>query len=88
MSEARWSRDPRETGLRAVVQGERGFQLKKDGDVIVRVAPIKKGGSSWGEVIGWYWYGMGQNTCISPCDTADEAKAQAMAHYKSHGDQS
>lgn len=82
MGAARWSREPHEKGLRAITQGERGYDLKKDGDVLARVRPLLNHPSRF-DVIGWYWYGLGQNTCGSPVSTPEEAKAQAMAHYRS-----
>ncbi|WP_146123546.1 hypothetical protein [Burkholderia multivorans] len=81
MSTARWSKEPRETGLRAITQGERGFHLKKDGKILATVLPLMMPGSRF-TVIGWYWYGFGQNTCRSPVSTPEEAKAQAMAVYR------
>lgn len=84
MSAARWSKEPRETGLRAITQGERGFHLKKDGEIIARVQPLTGPNSRW-DVVGWFWYGFGNNTCHTPVSTPEEAKAQAMAAYKASG---
>lgn len=82
MSAARWSKQPNETGLRRVTQGVRGFDLKKDGEMLAYVRPLYSRTDRF-EVIGWYWYGFDQNTCGSPVPTPEEAKAQAMAHYRS-----
>lgn len=84
MSAARWSKQPSETGLRRVIQGVRGFDLKKDGEMLAYVRPLYSRTDRF-QVIGWYWYGFGQNTCNSPVSTPEEAKAQAMAAYKANG---
>ena len=34
------------------------------------------------EIIGWYWYSNGTNTCRQRAATEAEAKAQAAAHVK------
>lgn len=84
MSAARWSKQPNETGLRRVVQGTRGYDLKKDGERLATVRPLYSPTDRF-QVIGWYWYGFGQNTCGSPVSTPEEAKAQAMDAYKASG---
>lgn len=78
---ARWRLDPAETGLRAVGAGPRCSGLYAGtSDWILKVSPI---GGDWKEpLIGWYWYGMGQNTCRRPCATVEDAKAEAMAFYR------
>ncbi len=77
---ARWKLNPRETGLSAVGAGPRASQLYDDGKAVATVEPL--GGDWRGPLRGWYWYGMGCNTCDTPAATVDEAKAQAMAFYK------
>jgi hypothetical protein len=37
-----------------------------------------------GVVIGWYWCGLGKNTCGEPCRTEDDAKAQATVWYREY----
>ncbi|WP_175958431.1 hypothetical protein [Burkholderia sp. BCC0405] len=81
MSHARWSKQPSEIGLRRVVQGTRGFNLKKDGEILASVRPLYSKTNRF-DVVGWYWYGFGNNTCRTPVSTPEEAKAQAMAAYK------
>jgi len=70
----RWSRTPKETGLRAIGQA-REHLLKEDGETIAHVAPLSGGRY-------WYWYGLGQNTCKTPAQSLIEAKAQVMAYLK------
>ena len=72
----RWARQPNETGLRRVAQWPRGWELREHGEVQMHVAPLDRRCSAW------YWYGHGKNTCDTPATTAEEAKAQAAAHYK------
>lgn len=81
MGVARWSKEPNETELRRVIQGQRGFNLKKDGEELAHVRPLYSPTDRF-HVIGWYWYGFRQNTCNSPVATPEEAKAQAMAAYR------
>lgn len=73
----RWARQPSETGLRRVIQGPRGWELREHGQVQMRVAPLDR------DCKAWYWYGHGMNTCSTPVATPEEAKAQAAAHYRS-----
>jgi hypothetical protein len=76
---------PNERGLARHVQGPRGYEVRLDGKTIAAVSPLPVG---FHEYRGWYWY-CGQrtdlgieyrNTCRSPVDTADEAKAQCKAY--------
>jgi hypothetical protein len=78
---ARWRKEPNEQGLARVCQRPRGFELRENGEVLIHVSAATAGGWSR-EVEGWYWYGMGQNTCREPVATADEAKEQATKFYK------
>lgn len=80
---ARWRKEKREKGLAGVVQGVRGYELwERDGKrPIIYVAPLILGFNRFSPV-GWYWYGLGQNTSASPVSSADEAKVQAMEYYK------
>ncbi len=83
MGAARWSKEPRETGLRSITQGVRGFELKKDGVRLAFVSPLYSPNDRF-QVIGWYWYGFRQNTSNSPVATPEEAKAQAMEAYRQY----
>jgi hypothetical protein len=47
----------------------------------MHVVPLTARGFGYA-VIGWYFYGLGYNTCQTPCQTSEEAKAEAMKHYK------
>lgn len=81
---ARWRKEPRETGLRSIGAGPRGYELRLGDDVILSVRPD---GGNWARPLkGWFWVGMGQNTCRSLCATVEEAKAQADAYYKANRD--
>jgi hypothetical protein len=82
---ARWRKQPSEGGLRSIGQGPRGYELRQDGEVIIAVHAY--GGSALGGSLkGWYWYGMGVNTCNTKplFKTKEEAKADADAHYKAN----
>lgn len=79
---ARWRKQPRETGLRSIGAAPRGYELRMGDDVILYVAPS---GGNWALPLeGWYWVGMGQNTCRNLKATAEEAKAEADAYFKTH----
>jgi hypothetical protein len=71
---ARWRRQPDEQGLARVCQSPRGLQLREKGVVILRVNHLRGG--------GWYWCGMGQNTCDNAASSMEEAKEQAIKFYK------
>ncbi len=75
---ARWRKQPNEPGR--VCQSPRGYELRVGGEVVLCVAPLYRGEG------GWYWYGMGQNTCQNPAATKEEAKAQADAFYRANKD--
>jgi hypothetical protein len=86
---ARWSKQKRPTGLAGMneflvhVCGPRGYELREPGssEWIAIVNPIVEHPHSY-TIVGWYWYGLGYNTFIRPCVTADEAKKQAWEAYK------
>ena len=82
MARLRWKLDPRETGLRSVGAGPRGSTLHDGEKRYATVSPIRGGGWYW--VAGWSSGVPHMNTSHSPVDTADEAKAQAMAYVKEH----
>ena len=78
---ARWRKQPNETGLRAVGQGPRGYELRENGEVLIHVSAD---GGNWARKLnGWYWYGFDVNTIrIKPhFKTAEDAKADAHAFY-------
>jgi len=67
---ARWRKEPNETGLARVCQSPRGFDLTQAGKILARVRRTRNG--------GWFWYMLSHNTCDNPVATADEAKAEVM----------
>jgi hypothetical protein len=75
----RWRREPSERGLSRIAQGVRGWELRRGEDVIIRVAAV-----GLTKANGWYWYGMGRNTCASPVKTPEEAKQQANSWARSN----
>ena len=78
----RWRKQPNAIGLASACQSPRGYELREGQEIIAWVSPLTRDRF---EVIGWYWYGFGQNTCDTPTDTADKAKAGVMAWIKRHG---
>lgn len=74
---ATFRREPYETGLQ-VSQGVRGWILKIDGEDVAHVSSLHPRDTRR----GWYWYGCGRNTADSPTSTAEEAKAECLAHCK------
>ena len=77
----RWRRQPNETGLASVAQSPRGYDLREGGEVLARVRPKLERRI----MVGWYWYGFGFNTCGTPVETADIAKAQVINRIKAEG---
>ena len=78
----RWKLNPRQTGLRAVGAGPRGYELH-DGSIVLMW--IQANGGGWRRPQeGWYWYGLEANTSSTPVATIEEAKAQARAWYEKH----
>lgn len=81
----RWRREPNETGLRAVGQGERGYDLMYGDECIGRARPLTRGWRTGPS--GYYWHaragGLLRNTAGDPgYATVDEAKAACMAWVK------
>lgn len=66
----RWRREPRETGLRSVCQGERGWELRRGGERLASVSVQTRGWSK--EKIGYYFSGRIGNVFIN---TAAEGRA-------------
>lgn len=81
---ARWRKQPSEDGLRSIGQAPRGYELRLNGDVLVHVVACG-GGALLGPLRGWYWYGFDTNTYRTKplFETAEDAKADADAFYKS-----
>ncbi len=81
----RWKREPRETGLRSVVAGPRGWTLH-DGEH--EYAIVNALGGNWSrEFSGWYWVAFGpgieyRNTCDFPLDDPEVAKTCALSYIK------
>lgn len=86
----RWRKDPKETGLRAVMQGPRGSGLY--GDCTVKFASVAASVDRFGtwKCLGWYWVaGWGssvphKNTCNELVPTEEQAKADALTYVKAH----
>lgn len=81
----RWRKTPRETGLAAVTQGLRGYELRDGGEDVGRVYPLKT--RPWDYTAsGWYWAACGKNSYTTKeiYNTPEEAKAACMAYVKEH----
>ncbi|MFZ2950926.1 MAG: hypothetical protein WA003_15740 [Desulfuromonadaceae bacterium] len=82
----RWKMEPRETGLRSIGSGPRGYFYHDGEKVYARVCAH---GGNWARpMAGWYWVAGWdsdvpyQNTSGSPCETIDEAKTQAAEYVR------
>ncbi len=79
----RWRRQPNETGLRAVCQGIRGYQLRDGEEILATVAPINRRDGI--DTDKWYWYAhvgdAHHNTAGNPV-SLELAKTLAMAWVK------
>jgi hypothetical protein len=73
---ARWRKQPNEKSLARVCQDRRGADLRLGEECLISVRPRGRSGAD-----GWYWYGLGQNTCGKPVATMEEAKKQAQEFY-------
>lgn len=80
----RWKLNPRETGLRCVIAGPRGSTLRDESGQRYAVVECLRSREGWFWVAGWGSGVPHENTCESPCATAEEAKAQALAYVKAH----
>lgn len=79
----RWRKEPRETGLRSVLAGERSSYLRDENGVrYACVSHIRGGG--WYFVAGWDSSIPHENTCQQPVETEAQAKAAAIAYVKKH----
>jgi hypothetical protein len=80
----RWKKHARETGLRAVVAGPRGSDLR-DGETVLATVYASRRQHT---VTGWYWVSRASGDHVNTCNALDPdeatAKAQAMAHVKQH----
>jgi hypothetical protein len=54
------------------------LQLRDGEEILIRVSPITKNHNT----IGWYWYGLGENTYDKPVTTKEEAGKEASDFYK------
>ena len=89
----RWRRQPRETGLRAVTQGPRGWQLFAGA---VKVASVNAAYADFSrEVRGWYWvagademgvrlHNSSASPSLSPSHARDEVVRYVMAALEDH----
>jgi hypothetical protein len=88
MQRLRWKKEPKETGLRAVGAGPRGFVYYDGEKQYASVYPL--GGGLRGPVTGWYWVAgwdsdvPHKNTCGNPCSTPEDAKKQAEKYVAEH----
>jgi hypothetical protein len=78
----RWRKQKRNKGLAGMCQGPRVFELWRNGQCIATVSPYK--GFDRFTICGWYWYGGGINSLdtIGAVKTPEEAKLQAVAHFR------
>jgi hypothetical protein len=75
----RWSREPRERGLRAIVQagnGGRGWNLRFAGEKLGEVRPVGQSGWRWWASVGGSSADRGR---ASPCATLKQAQAECAA---------
>jgi hypothetical protein len=86
----RWRREPRATGLAAIAQGERGWELWY-GDTRIGTVSIRAKG--WGrEKLGYYFYAGDERFGVPRKNTASEppfpdvedAKAACRAYVEEH----
>lgn len=84
----RWKKNPAETGLRRVGAVARGYVLH---DGKTKYAYIYPNGGVWSsKQNGWYWVVPThesipyENTCQTPCETVEDAKAKAKDYVMSH----
>lgn len=80
----RWKMADRETGLRAIGAPPRSHWLRDGDRRIACVSPINRSGSGWYWVAGWDSGIPYRNTCGEPVQTAEDAKAAALAYVKEH----
>jgi hypothetical protein len=89
----RWKREPRESGLRGVAQGPRGWHLYWGPNRIASVAVLFKGFSR--ERDGWYFYASDdnlkvpyRNTCgergIPAAQVRDSCVAYVLEHLRAN----
>lgn len=78
----RWKMMAAPKGLAAVGAGPRSHELHDGEKRYAEVSCMRSG--KWYWVAGWDSGVPHKNTCGEPTDTADQAKAQAMAYVKSY----
>ena len=55
-----WKKQARETGLRSIGSGPRGYDLNLDGE---QIAAVRANGGNWTQLqSGWYWHGGNDKT--------------------------
>lgn len=83
-----WKKNGKQTGLRAVaVVGPRGSKLRLDGEEVGSVSVFCVNTREWS---GWYWVAFHnpllhieyKNSCDTPAQTEEEAKAQCEAYIR------
>lgn len=79
-----FKQNPRETGLRSVGAGPRGYRINLDGKDVGSVGALG-GGAFNGPMRGWFYVVSGddftyRNTCGEIGRSLDEAKAAAKAY--------
>jgi len=57
------------------------MELKEKGERLASVRPLFEGQHHW-EITGWYWYAAGHNTHSTPCQTMEQAMAEALSVMK------
>ena len=84
----RWKKEPKETELRRIGAAARGYVLHDGKTVYSHVSPS---GGGWRSIQnGRYWVVPThesipyKNTCQTPCETVEDAKAQAKDYVMSH----
>jgi hypothetical protein len=89
MARLSWRKQPNEPGLRRVVQGRRGLELRYDGETIGHVHPVTK---QRFDVVGWYWYAVSErydiplfnSYGIETFETPESAKAACDKYVREH----
>lgn len=83
-----WKREPRETGLASITQGERGYDLNLGGERIGGAYPSYNGWNRH-DVVGWMWvagdekHGIEHRSShLTPVATMEEAKERCIAYVR------
>lgn len=86
----RWRRQPSETGLRAIGQGPRGWDLRQGGQTLGYVRPQTDSGFGWSaNIVGYYFVAHVPGTPAHNClwdktrfGTEEEAKEACLTYVK------